>query len=72
MVGAQTTINNQLKEVAATATETTTMRATTTNENEGNGSGGSRFPGRHPAAACPADEWLKIGALLGFWMVGML
>jgi hypothetical protein len=40
MVGAQTTINNQLKEVAATATETTTMRATTTNENEGNGSGG--------------------------------
>jgi hypothetical protein len=42
MAGAQTTINNQLKAVAATAIETALMRATTTNENKANnGNSGS-------------------------------
>jgi hypothetical protein len=40
MLGAQTTINNQLKLVAAMATETVTMTATTKNENKGNGGNG--------------------------------
>jgi hypothetical protein len=39
MAGAQTTINNQLKAVAAKAKETATMTAMTTNENKGNEGG---------------------------------
>ncbi len=50
MAGAQTTITNQLKVVAARAMEMATMRATKINENKGKGGGSGRSGGSLAAA----------------------
>jgi hypothetical protein len=36
------------------------------------GGGNGCHPGHRPVAVHPADEWTKMGALLGFWLVGVL